>query len=126
MSALSLQTLGMLPDTASHIKTALHLQTLGQLHTLEAVIQPTPTQPSQSQPRFVSVGGGRRPLVPVPPHPMQFHPLLDPLGDAPSLRDVQRRAKTLTASVGVVVEDGDRAHALAATLALLLDDIKGR
>ena len=57
---------------------------------------------------------------------MQFHPLLDPLGDAPSLRDVQRRAKTLTASVGVVVEDGDRAHALAATLALLLDDIKGR
>lgn len=52
--SLSLQTLGMLYDTDVHVKSALHLQTLGHLHEIQDAVSPTPPSPPQP----VRRGGG--------------------------------------------------------------------
>lgn len=91
-------------------------------HGWRCSVQVTQPQP-QTEQGIVSVGGGSRPLFPVPPGRVPAYPELEYPVEA---QDVRRRARTLAASMGVVVDEGGRAEALAATLALLLDELKGQ
>jgi len=56
----------MLPDTAEHEKTALHLQTLGQLHSIRVVAAPSPSAPQHTRSRFGGGGAPRREIEAPP------------------------------------------------------------
>ena len=114
---------GQLPDTGAHKKTALHLQTLGQLHTLEAVTQPSPQPaPGPPPPTVIGGAGGSPFLFPIQPG-IPGPEILEPPLEDPSPEDLERRAKTLAAALGAAIDDGDDATRLAATLALLFEEI---
>ena len=67
---------------------------------------------AQPQPKPVRVGGGGGGALPL---------FVPGIAAEPDKHDYKRRAKTMAASMGVAMSDGDLALKLAATLGLLID-----